>query len=134
MIRGEEHLPLNPTLEYAIGRGMRLAYMDRITYRSKHTLEVVAGLREQWGEFYLIPEGGSNRLAVLGCVELPPEIDIDFDVICCAVGTGGTLAGIAAGLGPGQRAVGFSSLKGGDFLTEDVERLQRETFGERRGD
>jgi 1-aminocyclopropane-1-carboxylate deaminase len=57
-----------------------------------------------------------------------------FDVICCACGTGGTLAGIAAGLRPGQRAIGFSALKGGSFLERDVEALQFRTFGSRRGD
>ena len=56
-----------------------------------------------------------------------------FDAVCCPCGTGGTLAGLAAGLAPHQRAVGFSVLKG-DFMDGEVERLQRETYGERRGD
>jgi 1-aminocyclopropane-1-carboxylate deaminase len=47
-------------------------------------------------------------------------------VICCACGTGGTLAGLAAGLRPGQTAIGFSALKGGTFLNGDVRRLQAE--------
>jgi 1-aminocyclopropane-1-carboxylate deaminase len=57
---------------------------------------------------------------------MPAEITLAFDVICCASGTGGTLAGIAAGLEPGQRAIGFSVLKGGEFLLEDVRRPQRD--------
>lgn len=76
-----------------------------------------------------MPEGGSNALAVKGCAELPAEIDVEFDTICCACGTGGTLAGIASGLRKNQTAMGFAALKGGDFLVEDVERLQREAFG-----
>lgn len=133
VIRGEEHLPLNPSLAYAASRGMQLMYLDRTTYRRKHTPEVIEALRQQWGRFYLVPEGGSNVLAVKGCAELPGEIDQDFDVICCPVGTGGTLAGIAAGLGPGRRAVGFSVLKGGQFLTGEVERLQVEAVGRSTG-
>jgi 1-aminocyclopropane-1-carboxylate deaminase len=62
-------------------------------------------------------------------MELAKEIDIDFDVICCACGTGGTLAGISAGIKADQQALGFSALKGGDFLTEDVAQLQRVSIG-----
>lgn len=129
VIRGEEHVPLNPSLAYAVGRGMRLTYLDRTTYRNKHDAAVVAELRRRWGRFYLLPEGGSNALAVRGCTELPAEIVEEFEVICCAVGTGGTLAGIAAGLRPGQRAIGVSALKGGQFLAEQVRQLQREAVG-----
>jgi 1-aminocyclopropane-1-carboxylate deaminase len=129
VIRGEEHLPLNPSLAYAVSRGMRLTYLDRTTYRVKHSPPVIDALRREWGRFYLLPEGGSNVLAVRGCVELPAEIVEEFDVICCPVGTGGTLAGIAAGLGPGQQAIGFSALKGGEFLAAEVTRLQEEAFG-----
>jgi 1-aminocyclopropane-1-carboxylate deaminase len=137
VIRGEEHAPLNPTLAYAAGRGMRLTYLDRSTYRRKHTPEVVDRLRREFGEFYLLPEGGSNDLAVLGCAEIPAEIYQPFDVICAPVGTGGTLAGIAAGIAgdggaagsAGRRAVGFSVLKGGEFLAGEIERLQRTAYG-----
>jgi 1-aminocyclopropane-1-carboxylate deaminase len=129
VIRGEEHRPLNPSLSYAAGQGMRLAYLDRTTYRAKSEPDVVAALRDRFGGFYLIPEGGSNGLAARGCAEIPAEIDRPFDVICCPCGTGGTLAGIAAGLGEGQRALGFSVLKGGQFLTGTVAGLQAEAFG-----
>jgi 1-aminocyclopropane-1-carboxylate deaminase len=130
IIRGEEHLPLNPSLDYAVSMGMRLSYVDRASYRNKTSPEVLNDLHDMFGEFYLIPEGGSNELALAGCKELPPEIDISFDAICCACGTGGTLAGIAAGLKSGQHALGFSVLKGGDFLRNDVSDLQRRAFGE----
>jgi len=126
VIRGEERLPLNWSLAYAVSRGMKLAYLDRITYRHKTSTEVIERLREQHGDFYLLPEGGSNNLAVLGCAELPAEISFDFDIICCPCGTGGTLAGIAAGLGRAQTAIGFSALKGCCSLEARVTELQRE--------
>jgi 1-aminocyclopropane-1-carboxylate deaminase len=129
VIRGEEHLPLNPSLSYAVAQGMRLAYLDRATYRAKTDPEVVAALRDRFGDFYLIPEGGSNALAAQGCTQIPAEITEPFDVICCPCGTGGTLAGIAAGLGEGQQALGFPVLKGGQFLTGVVEALQAAAFG-----
>jgi 1-aminocyclopropane-1-carboxylate deaminase len=129
VIRGEEHLPLNPSLTYAVSRGMRLTYMDRDTYRHKHEAAVIHELRRQFDDFYLIPEGGSNALALRGTQEIPAEITEPFDIICCAVGTGGTLAGIAAGLDTAQQAIGFTVLKGGQFLTHDVNRLQQQAFG-----
>ena len=134
VVRGEERLPLNPSLALAARDGMSLTYLDRASYRAKTSPETLAGLARRWGRFYLLPEGGSNEHAVRGCAELPAEIEIGFDVICCPVGTGGTLAGIAAGLRPGRRAIGFSALKGGEFLTAEVERLQRAAFGARLGE
>lgn len=126
VIRGEEHLPLNPVLAFAAEHGMTLEYLDRETYRRKHSLDVVDPLRQRFGEFFLLPEGGSNAAAVRGTAELPGELTTPYDVLCCACGTGGTLAGLAAGLPAGRRALGFAALKGADFLNDDVRRLQRE--------
>ena len=129
VVRGEEHLPLNPSLAYAAAQGMTLKYLDRETYRRKHTPTVLAQLEREWGACYVIPEGGSNALAVKGCAELPAEIGTDFDVICCPVGTGGTLAGLAAGLSSGRRALGIAVLKGAGFLADEVRELQRQALG-----
>ncbi|GAA4515884.1 MULTISPECIES: 1-aminocyclopropane-1-carboxylate deaminase/D-cysteine desulfhydrase [Nonomuraea] len=129
VIRGEERLPLNPSLAYAVACGMRLDYLDRDSYRRKDTPEVVARLRERWGDVAILPEGGSNAAAVRGCAELPADIPVPYDVVCCPVGTGGTLAGIAAGLPEGKRALGFAVLKGAAFLAGEVARLQREAYG-----
>jgi 1-aminocyclopropane-1-carboxylate deaminase len=131
VVRGEEHLPLNPSLAYAAQRGMRLTYLDRTSYRTKTSPAVIDGLHRQFGDFYLIPEGGSNSAAVRGCAELPAEITEPFDVLFCAVGTGGTLAGVAAGLEPGQPAIGVPVLKAS--LEADVAELQRATYGGRVG-
>jgi 1-aminocyclopropane-1-carboxylate deaminase len=129
VIRGEEHLPLNPSLDYAVRYGMRLEYMDRGAYRAKTSPDVIAMLHRRFGEFYLLPEGGSNADALRGCEEILGEIDCRFDLVCCPCGTGGTLAGLAHGLRQGQRALGFSVLKGGEFLNSEVAGLQREAFG-----
>ena len=133
VIRGEEHLPLNDTLAAALDHGMELTYLDRGTYRRAMDYDILDGLRRRFGRCYVLPEGGSNALAVRGCREIPREIDVAFDLICCACGTGGTLAGIAGGLHAGQRAIGFSVLKGGEFLVDDVTRLQNEAFGTTTG-
>jgi 1-aminocyclopropane-1-carboxylate deaminase len=129
VIRGEEHLPLNPVLAGAADYGMRLEYLDRTAYRHKDDPALIASLRSRFGGFCLLPEGGSNALAVRGCAEIAAEISRSFDVICCPCGTGGTLAGIADGLATGQRALGFSVLRGGEFLNRQVAGLQAAAFG-----
>ena len=130
VVRGEEHRTLNDVLAAAVRFGMRLTYLDRTTFREKHTPAVLDQLRDTFGDCYVLPEGGSNALAVTGCTELPGEITEPFDIIACAVGTGGTLAGIAGGLTEGRRALGFAVLKGGAFLSDNVAALQRGVFGQ----
>jgi 1-aminocyclopropane-1-carboxylate deaminase len=129
IIRGEQHLPLNESLAHAVARGMTLVYMDRSTYRQNMHPDIVAALHERFGDFFLIPEGGSNTEALDGCAEIAREIDKDFDLICCPCGTGGTLAGISAELQEVQRALGFSVLKDGRFLGDEVSRLQQQRYG-----
>jgi 1-aminocyclopropane-1-carboxylate deaminase/D-cysteine desulfhydrase-like pyridoxal-dependent ACC family enzyme len=133
VIRGEPHDPLNPVLAHAVEHGMTLTYLDRTTYRRKHDPDIVQRLHDEFGDFYLLPEGGSNALALQGCAEIPQEITESFSAICCPAGTGGTLAGLAAGLQAGQEAIGFSALKGGGFLNDDVRTLQRQGYGQERG-
>ena len=123
VIRGEAHTPLNPTLQFAADYGMKLHYLDRTTYRDKKSPEVLEMLQQTFGSFYLIPEGGSNALAVKGCTEILTELDTTFDVITTACGTGGTLAGLVAHLPDHQQVLGFPALKGGDFLYNDTEDL-----------
>jgi 1-aminocyclopropane-1-carboxylate deaminase len=133
VVRGEEHLPLNASLQYAVSRGMRLTYLDRTMYRAKTSDTVIDALRQEFGDFYLIPEGGSNADAVRGCAELQAELDLSFDVLFCAVGTGGTLAGVAAGTRPDQVVVGVPVLKDGAFLEDAIVGLQQQVYGARTG-
>lgn len=120
IIRGEETLPLNNTLSFAVGKGMQLHYVTREQYRKKTEPEFIDKLHDQFGDFYLIPEGGTNALAITGCEEFAKTLGNDFDYLCCSVGTGGTLAGLINGLPKTKTILGFSSLKGGQFLTEGV--------------
>lgn len=123
IIRGEEHLPLNPVLEYARNLGMQLSYISRSDYREKYSDRVLQPILERYPSCYLIPEGGTNSLAVKGVQELVEELDFDYNYICCACGTGGTLAGIVAGLAGRHQALGVAVLKGGSFLKGEVDRL-----------
>ncbi|MDN3296991.1 pyridoxal-phosphate dependent enzyme [Streptomyces ficellus] len=132
VVRGDELAgrPLNPSLARCAADGMRLLFVDRATYRAKADPEVLAGiLRDAAEDSFVVPEGGSNALAVRGCAELGRELrGHGVDVAAVACGTGGTLAGLAAGLGPGQRALGIPVLKGG-FLGGEIRALQEAAFG-----
>ena len=123
VVRGEEHLPLNSTLSHCVKRGMQLHYMDRSLYRSKAEPGILAGLRNTYGKVYVIPEGGSNALAVKGVAELVTELPANTSVVACASGTGGTLAGIVAGLSGKCQTIGVAALKGGSFLEGEVKSL-----------
>lgn len=123
LIRGEETLPLNTTLQFAQKSGMQLHYVNRESYRGKNNPDFIYGLQVLFGDFYLIPEGGSNAAAVKGCSEISTHIPIDWDYICTPCGTGGTLAGLVLSLKSHQKALGFAVLKGGDFLNREVELL-----------
>lgn len=123
IIRGEEYDPLNPTLQFAVDNGMRLSYLDRKTYHNRTDPEFRKEIAKQFGDVYIIPEGGTNELALKGTAEILNNIKIDFDYICTPVGSGGTLAGLIMGLKGNKKAIGFSSLKGGEYLTETIRSL-----------
>jgi len=123
VIRGELHQPLNPTLRSASENGMILHYLDRNSYRRKNADEIIESLKEMFGNFYLIPEGGSNILAVKGCTEILKSIGNNFDYICAPCGTGGTLAGIICGCNNSKKIIGFPVLKNGQFLYKNISEL-----------
>jgi len=127
VIRGEPYAPLNPTLQYAVEQGMQLHYLNRVDYRNKHTLEIIETLRQRFGNFYLLPEGGSNMLAVKGVSELVAELPGELDVLACACGTGATLAGLIHGLAGDKQALGVAVLKGAGFLEQDIQMLLQQT-------
>ena len=129
VIRGEERLPLNPTLSFAVQQGMQLVYLNREMYRQRNTPVLQEYLRQRFGEVFIIPEGGSNLNGVRGCTEIIDRamptagVDAAFDRICVACGTATTIAGIALSLHEGQRAIAFPVLKNGAFLAQEIESL-----------
>ncbi|ANP49365.1 1-aminocyclopropane-1-carboxylate deaminase [Streptomyces griseochromogenes] len=136
VVRGQELAgrPLNASLSRCAADGMRLHFVDRSTYRHKSEPETLASILRAAGAegAYVVPEGGSNAEAVRGCRALGEELRGRADVVAVACGTGGTLAGLAAGLDAGQCALGIPVLKGG-FLADEVRALQERAFGARTG-
>jgi 1-aminocyclopropane-1-carboxylate deaminase len=126
VIRGKDASENNPTLSFARSCGMQLYLIDREDYKKKEDCQFLEELKKRFDNPYIIPEGGSNVLAVKGCAEIIDELTIDFDYITVPCGTGATLAGMVAGLKGKKKAIGFSALKGGDFLFDDVNNLLKE--------
>jgi 1-aminocyclopropane-1-carboxylate deaminase len=125
VIRGEElhdNWHQNPTLKQAYKNGMRFKFISRQSYKEKDRTEFIVQLKKEYGDFYLIPEGGTNPLAIKGCEEILLEQDAEFDVICTCVGTGGTVAGLINASHQHQEVLGFSALKG-DFLKETISQI-----------
>ncbi len=115
IIRGEElsdKIDGNPTLKFAAECGMKLVFIPRSQYALKESLDFIENLRSRFGKFYLIPEGGTNALAIRGCEEILTDADRGFEYICTAVGTGGTLSGLVNSAGPNQKVLGFPAIKG----------------------
>lgn len=122
VIRGQEiaeKWQQNPTLKLADENGMQFHFISRDAYQDKNKQNFHEVLKDEFGSFYLLPEGGTNALAVKGCEEILNNETVDFNYICTSVGTGGTLAGIVNASAENQTVLGFPALKGG-FLKEDI--------------
>jgi 1-aminocyclopropane-1-carboxylate deaminase len=104
---------------------MQLHYVSREDYRKKNETTFIQELKDKFANFYLIPEGGTNGLAVKGCAEFARQLsdEVNFDYLCLPVGTGGTMAGMIEGLASTKRILGFPALKGGEFLENEIKRL-----------
>ena len=129
VIRGEElgldvteTLSKNTTLKNSYEHNMQFEFVSRELYRKKLEDSFINNLKEKYGDFYLIPEGGTNDLAIKGCEEILTVSDAKFDYICCAVGTGGTISGVINASSKHQKVIGFPALKG-DFLFDDIKKL-----------
>lgn len=125
VIRGDElrdKISENPTLSFAQECGMRFEFVTREAYRHKTETAFIEQLQVKFGSFYLVPEGGTNNLAVKGCEEILTEFDAHFDFVCSAVGTGGTISGLINSAFPHQKVLGFPALKG-DFLQNEIHKF-----------
>lgn len=132
VIRGEElkDKPLNKTLSFAKECGMEFCFVNRQTYRNKSEENFISTLKGMFGEFYLIPEGGTNMNAIKGCEEILSSETEEYNYIITTVGTGGTITGIIAASRDNQKVIGISALKG-DFLKKDVSKLL-DTYGSKK--
>ncbi len=141
IIRGEElgknlakTLKENPTLREADKNGMKLQFVSRDDYRQKASFGFIEKMKNKWGDFYLIPEGGTNILAIKGCEEILTNEDKHFNYVCACLGTGGTISGLINSLGKKQKVIGFPALKG-IFLSEEIKKytIKRKNWSLQKG-
>lgn len=112
IIRGDElenNWQENPTLSLAHQNGMTFRFVTREIYRDKETL--MKNLQEEFPESLVVPEGGTNENAVEGIQFMLNEETQDFDYLCSAIGTGGTLSGISKFAEEHQKVLGFKAVK-----------------------
>lgn len=111
-VRGEEleFKSRNPTLRFCEEKGMHLHFLSRAEYQKKEESRNVQDFLIKNPKAYIIPEGGTNKLAVRGCQEIITEEDKEYTTVCCAVGTGGTFSGIVNSV-PEKEVLGFVVVK-----------------------
>ena len=124
IVRGEElNNQSNSTLRECAKLGMELHFISREDYRKRNDPLFQQTLHDKYPDFYLVPEGGSNALAVKGCMEIWEYIPSKFTHVLLAVGTGGTLSGLIAAKPAHVSLLGIPVLKGADFLANDIDDL-----------
>lgn len=125
IVRGEQHYANNYTLRWARHWGMTLKFVDRITYKLRDNPQFINDLQAQYPEAFIVPEGGSNSLALTGIKEVIEELDqqLDYDYLITPVGSGGTLAGLIAADNNRHHIRGVAVLKQHNYLQKEVLKL-----------
>jgi len=119
IVRGAPTAAANACMQDAMRLGMQLHFGSRADYRRKNSPEFIAGLRQQFGEFYLIPEGGANLEGIRGCQQLLPQgVENDFTHLALACGTGTTMAGLISS--SKIPVTGIQVLKGDGYLQAEI--------------
>ena len=122
-LRGEEPAIYNPTLANLRDWGMTLNFMPRSAYRQLRNYKSHDDLPDLLPQAYWLPEGGACALALRGVAEIIPEIELDYDVLALACGTGTTLAGLISQTPAASQVLGVAALKNAGFLRDDVQTL-----------
>lgn len=124
LIRGQQAAELNPCLQDMQDWGMQLEFLSRIDYKNRNSNTFIQKLRQKFGDFYLIPEGGNNTPGIKGCAELLHELPQAYDYICCEVGTGTMLNALIMNIkNPATRILGFSVMKNPQLTQQITDKL-----------
>ena len=121
LVRGEKKQNLNPILRLVEQYGMHVNYISRSYYRMRDDKNIISNLKKIYGDFYLIPQGGTNNLGVIGAQEILTDLD-NQNYICVPVATGGTISGIINSSNTKQKILGFKSIKGEGDLEGNIKK------------
>ncbi|GAB0110888.1 1-aminocyclopropane-1-carboxylate deaminase/D-cysteine desulfhydrase [Pseudoalteromonas distincta] len=122
IIRGPELDSNNPTLQFAKQCGMQLHVVNRIEYKQRYDQRYLEALQGRFPNAFIIPEGGTNEHALLGCKELVHSLP-EHDYLVCPTGSGGTLAGLIEGSEANTHIIGIAVLKQAQYLNAEVKKL-----------
>ncbi len=122
IVRGEQLIPLNPTLKDCTDWGMTLEPVSRGLYRQKQQAAEIQAIIDKYPCPYVVPEGGANRLGVLGAAKMLDGVEQDnLDVVVVACGTGVTMAGIVSACAPHVKVIGMPALKAENWMADEVQ-------------
>ncbi len=110
IVRGKEYFELNPLLTHAKKYGMKLCFVSRKEYSKRNNNKYASELIRKYKRAFIVPEGGNNKLGVLGAEEILEKEDRSFDYIICPIGTGATLSGIVNSSNRKQKVIGINCI------------------------
>jgi 1-aminocyclopropane-1-carboxylate deaminase len=124
IVRGEPAARESAMLQDARSWGMQIVNVSRAQYRLRDECDYLEQVSQAFAPCLVIPEGGANIDGTRGCMAIAGLVKAMTPAIgrvVLPVGTGTTLAGLAAGLGNGYEVAGISVLKGASDLELRVE-------------
>lgn len=122
IIRGEiDHQ--NPTLKLCLEKNMTLIPVSRSAYREKEASKEIQDIIQKYADAMVIPEGGTNQLALKGVGEIWDELNHQLaktpHYITLTAGTGGTTAGLLFYNNYPTQIISFCALKS-HHLEEEI--------------
>ena len=120
IVRGEEYYELNPLLTLAKEYGMKFSFVSRKEYAKRNDNNYVSELIRKYKKAFIVPEGGNNKLGVLGAEEILEKQDKSFDYIICPIGTGATLSGIVNSSNRSQKVIGINCINDTKDINKNI--------------
>ena len=120
IVRGEEYSELNPLLTLAKEYGMNFCFVSRKEYAKRNDNNYVSELIRKYKKAFIVPEGGNNKLGVLGAEEILETQDKSFDYIICPIGTGATLSGIVNSSNRSQKVIGINCINDTKDINKNI--------------
>ncbi len=120
IVRGEEYSELNPLLTLAKVYGMKFCFVSRKEYAKRNDNNYVSELIRKYKKAFIVPEGGNNKLGVLGAEEILEKQDKSFDYIICPIGTGATLSGIVNSSKKTQKVIGINCVCDTIYINKNI--------------
>gem|GEM_PF-2491828 len=112
------HIPLK---DLAASKGCKVVLLSPEEYKHRENTAFINNLKSQHGHFCLMTEGGTSPSSVKHLSNVFSQMETsEFDHSIVPVGMGGTIAGLASGMGSKVLVIGISSVKADKSLNHRV--------------